>query len=80
MARSLPKSAIIRFKAEFGHKDVSLALEAAENVRVPMPLASLLSDRFLALMASGGGGLDWSALALIAKRDAGEQATLAPSE
>ena len=41
-----------------------------------MPLASLLADRFLALMAAGGGGLDWSALALIAKRDAGEDVKL----
>ncbi|MGZ8417483.1 MAG: hypothetical protein ACXWVQ_10975 [Methyloceanibacter sp.] len=31
-------------------------------------------------MAAGGGGLDWSALALIAKRDAGEQTTLVPPE
>ena len=43
-------------------------------------MASLLADRFLALMAAGGGELDWSALALIAKRDAGEQAKLVPSE
>jgi 3-hydroxyisobutyrate dehydrogenase-like beta-hydroxyacid dehydrogenase len=68
------------FKAELGYKDVQLALAAAKDLKVPMPLASLLSDRFLTLIASGGGGLDWSALALLAKRDAGEQATLAPSE
>ena len=68
------------FKAELGYKDVRLALSAAQGLEVPMPLASLLADRFLALMAAGGGGLDWSALALIAKRDAGEQTTLTPSE
>ena len=39
-----------------------------------MPLASLIADRFLALIAGGGGDLDWSALALVAKRDAGEDA------
>jgi len=33
-----------------------------------------------ALMAAGGGALDWSALALIAKRDAGEPTKLTPSE
>jgi 3-hydroxyisobutyrate dehydrogenase-like beta-hydroxyacid dehydrogenase len=68
------------FKAELGFKDVQLALEAAKDLKVPMPLASLLSDRFLTLIASGAGGLDWSALGLLAKRDAGEQATLAPSD
>ncbi|HXG77875.1 MAG TPA: NAD(P)-dependent oxidoreductase [Methyloceanibacter sp.] len=68
------------FKAELGHKDVSLALAAAEDLRVPMPLASLLADRFLALMASGAGDLDWSALALLAKRDAGGMGNLALPE
>jgi 3-hydroxyisobutyrate dehydrogenase-like beta-hydroxyacid dehydrogenase len=68
------------FKAELGYKEITLALSAAKDLKVPMPLASLLSDRFLTLITSGGGGLDWSALALIAKRDAGEQAPLAPSE
>jgi 3-hydroxyisobutyrate dehydrogenase-like beta-hydroxyacid dehydrogenase len=68
------------FKAELGYKDVQLALGAAKDLKVPMPLASLLADRFLALMAAGGGGLDWSALALIAKRDAGEQTKLVASE
>jgi 3-hydroxyisobutyrate dehydrogenase-like beta-hydroxyacid dehydrogenase len=68
------------FKAELGYKDVRLALSAAQALGIPMPLASLLADRFLALMAAGGGGLDWSALALIAKRDAGEDAKLALSE
>ena len=68
------------FKAELGYKDVRLALSAAQQLEVPLPLASLLADRFLALMAAGGGGLDWSALALIAKRDAGEQTMLVPPE
>lgn len=68
------------FKAELGYKDVRLALSAAQGLEVPMPLASLLADRFLALLAAGGGGLDWSALAMIAKRDAGEPTTLTPSE
>jgi len=54
------------FKAELGHKDMRLALSAAQQLQAPMPLASLLADRFLALMAAGGGALDWSALALIA--------------
>jgi 3-hydroxyisobutyrate dehydrogenase-like beta-hydroxyacid dehydrogenase len=68
------------FKAELGFKDIHLALSVAKDLKVPMPLASLISDRFLALLAGGGGALDWSALALLAKRDAGEPATLASSE
>ena len=68
------------FKAELGYKDMRLALSAAQTLEAPMPPASLLANRFLALIAAGGGGLDWSALALMAKRDAGEDITLAPSE
>ena len=68
------------FKAELGYKDVRLTLNAAQALEVSMPLASLLADHFLALLAAGGGGLDWSALALVAKRDAGEDVTLASSE
>lgn len=64
------------FKAELGYKDVQLALAAAKDLEAPMPMASLIADRFLALLASGGGGLDWSALALIAKRDAGQRVKL----
>jgi 3-hydroxyisobutyrate dehydrogenase-like beta-hydroxyacid dehydrogenase len=61
------------FSAELGYKDVGLALNAAREMKVPMPLASLISDRFV---ASRGGDLDWSALALIAKRDAGGETPL----
>ena len=68
------------FRAELGYKDVQLALKAAKDLLVPMPMASLISDRFLALIAGGGGSLDWSALGLLAKRDAGETTTLEPSE
>jgi 3-hydroxyisobutyrate dehydrogenase-like beta-hydroxyacid dehydrogenase len=59
------------FAAPLGLKDVRLALAAAEDLRVPMPLASLLRDRFLALIAQGGENLDWSAIGQLAARDAG---------
>ena len=39
------------FAAPLGAKDIRLTLAAAEGLRVPMPLASLLHDRFLALLA-----------------------------
>ncbi len=58
------------FAAVLGLKDIGLALAAAEDLRVPMPLASLLRDRFLALLAQGGEQLDWSAIGGLAARDA----------
>jgi 3-hydroxyisobutyrate dehydrogenase-like beta-hydroxyacid dehydrogenase len=59
------------FAAPLGLKDIRLALAAAEDLRVPLPIASLLRDRFLALLAGGAEDLDWSALARLAARDAG---------
>jgi 3-hydroxyisobutyrate dehydrogenase-like beta-hydroxyacid dehydrogenase len=60
------------FAAPLGHKDIRLALAAAETLRVPMPLASLLHDRFLRLFAQGGEKLDWSAIGGLASQDAGQ--------
>jgi 3-hydroxyisobutyrate dehydrogenase-like beta-hydroxyacid dehydrogenase len=60
------------FAAPLGFKDIKLALAAAETLRVPMPLCSLLHDRFLRLLAAGGEGLDWAAIGGLAARDAGE--------
>jgi 3-hydroxyisobutyrate dehydrogenase-like beta-hydroxyacid dehydrogenase len=60
------------FAAPLGFKDIRLTLAAAETLRVPMPLGSLLRDRFLTLLAQGGEGLDWSAIGQLAAKDAGE--------
>jgi hypothetical protein len=43
---------------------------AAEEMCVPMPLASLLNDRFLTLLAHGGDKLDSSAIGDLAAKDA----------
>jgi 3-hydroxyisobutyrate dehydrogenase-like beta-hydroxyacid dehydrogenase len=59
------------FAAELGLKDVRLVLEAGEALQVPLPIASLLRDRFLALLAQGGGTLDWSAVGSLAAWEAG---------
>jgi len=59
------------FAAPLGHKDVRLLLAAAESLRVPMPIGSLLNDRFLRLLAQGGESLDWSAISQLAAADAG---------
>lgn len=61
------------FAAPLGQKDVRLTLAAAEKLRVPMPIASLLRDRFLSLLARGGENLDWSAVGDLARQDAGER-------
>jgi 3-hydroxyisobutyrate dehydrogenase-like beta-hydroxyacid dehydrogenase len=51
------------FKLSLGLKDISLALQTADASQMPMPLASLLHDHFLAAVAKGRGGLDWTGLA-----------------
>jgi 3-hydroxyisobutyrate dehydrogenase-like beta-hydroxyacid dehydrogenase len=65
------------FAAPLGYKDIRLTLAAAESLRVPMPLASLLHDRFLRLFAQGGEKLDWSAIGGLATQDAGDHQTAA---
>jgi len=59
------------FAAPLGQKDIRLVLAAAEDLRVPMPIASLLRDRFLTLLAEGGDSLDWAAIGALAAKDAG---------
>jgi 3-hydroxyisobutyrate dehydrogenase-like beta-hydroxyacid dehydrogenase len=60
------------FAAPLGHKDIRLTLAAAEALRVPMPFASVVHDRFLTLLAHGGEGLDWSAIGSLAAKDSGQ--------
>jgi 3-hydroxyisobutyrate dehydrogenase-like beta-hydroxyacid dehydrogenase len=67
------------FAAPLGHKDIRLTLAAAESLRVPMPLAGLLHDRFLRLFAQGGEKLDWSAIGGLATQDAGDRQTATAS-
>jgi 3-hydroxyisobutyrate dehydrogenase-like beta-hydroxyacid dehydrogenase len=59
------------FAAPLGHKDIRLVLEAAEGLQVPLPVASLLRDRLLTLLANGGEHLDWSAVGALAAWEAG---------
>jgi hypothetical protein len=42
-----------------------------EELRAPMPLANLLRDRFLTLLAQNGSELDWSAIGALPAKDAG---------
>ncbi len=59
------------FTLPLGMKDNALVLAAAQTASVPMPIASLVRDQFLAAMAAGLSGSDWSAIARIAFRNAG---------
>lgn len=63
------------FAATLGLKDVRLALAAGEELRVPLPIASLVRDKFLTLIARGGGELDWSALSTVADWESGAEPT-----
>lgn len=58
------------FKLKLGFKDVSLALQAADDARVGLPFAGAIREAMLEALAAGDGDLDWSALAKVAARRA----------
>ena len=59
------------FAAPLGLKDMRLVGQSAEALRVPMPLLSLLRDHLLQTIAQEGEDVDWSAIALAIKKNAG---------
>src|SRR6201993_727129 len=59
------------FAVPLGQKDIRLVLAAAEEPNVPLPIPSLLRDRFLTLLANGAADLDWSAVGGLAAWEAG---------
>ena len=59
------------FRLPLGFKDNRLLLAAAEEGAVPMPMASLIHDRFVAALAQGLDEVDWSAIARITYQNAG---------
>lgn len=61
------------FAAPLGQKDIRLTLQAAEALAVPMPVASVLRDRFLTLAAHKREHLDWAAIGYLAAVDAGAE-------
>lgn len=61
----------VGFALPLGFKDVRLVLQAADSRAVPMPIASLLHDRFVAALARGYEQKDWSVLGRVAAEDAG---------
>lgn len=59
------------FAMPLGHKDVSLALKSAEQLRVPMPLATLLKNHLLESLAKGREGWDWAGFSAVLRESAG---------
>ncbi len=59
------------FLLPLGLKDVRLVLQAAEAANVPMPIASVVRDRFITAMARGNQEKDWSVIGRVAAEDAG---------
>jgi 3-hydroxyisobutyrate dehydrogenase-like beta-hydroxyacid dehydrogenase len=59
------------FLLPLGLKDIRLVLQAAESASVPMPIASVLRDRFITAMARGNQEKDWSVIGRVAAEDAG---------
>ncbi len=59
------------FALPLGLKDVRLVLQAAEAASVPMPIASVMRDRFITAMARGNQDKDWSVIGRVAAEDAG---------
>ena len=53
------------FALRLGLKDIRLGLEAASELEVPMPFASVLRDHFLTALAHGQENMDWSSVGKI---------------
>jgi 3-hydroxyisobutyrate dehydrogenase-like beta-hydroxyacid dehydrogenase len=59
------------FKATLGLKDLRLALAAAGELAVPLPVASVVHDSLLSAIAHGDGDKDWTVLGGVARQRAG---------
>ncbi|HKT46016.1 MAG TPA: NAD(P)-dependent oxidoreductase [Candidatus Acidoferrales bacterium] len=61
----------VGFTTKLAFKDNRLVLQAAEAAAVPMPIASVVHDRFVTAIARGNASKDWSVLGRLAAEDAG---------
>jgi 3-hydroxyisobutyrate dehydrogenase-like beta-hydroxyacid dehydrogenase len=59
------------FAATLGLKDLRLVLQAANDAGVPLPIASVVRDRFQSAIGRGNAEKDWSVIAKLAAEDAG---------
>jgi 3-hydroxyisobutyrate dehydrogenase-like beta-hydroxyacid dehydrogenase len=61
----------VGFDLVSGLKDVQLMLQASTDTRVALPYASVIREKFLAAIANGMGGKDWSAIYEVTRMNAG---------
>jgi 3-hydroxyisobutyrate dehydrogenase-like beta-hydroxyacid dehydrogenase len=66
------------FALALGLKDVNLVLGAGEELRVPLPLASLVRERMLTALARGRERFDWSGFASVIREAAGLEPVRGP--
>lgn len=59
------------FAAPLGLKDMRLAGQSADQLRVPMPVLNVLRDHLLQTIAVEGEDVDWSGIGLTIARNAG---------
>ncbi len=59
------------FPLSLGLKDASLTVEDGEAFGVPMPVGTIIRDKFLAGLERGYNDFDWGALGRVAADDAG---------
>jgi 3-hydroxyisobutyrate dehydrogenase-like beta-hydroxyacid dehydrogenase len=59
------------FAAPLGLKDMRLAGQSAESLRVPMPLLGVLRDHLLQAIATEGSDIDWSGIGAAVRKNAG---------
>jgi len=57
--------------ARLALKDNRAITAAAEKFGAPLPFASILHDRLVALIAQGDGEIDYAAISMLVRRDAG---------
>ena len=62
------------FRSRFHYKDLNIIMETATSLQVPLPATALAHELFTALMATGRGELDHSAVLNIIEDMAGVQA------
>ena len=62
------------FKSKFHYKDLNIIMDTARRLQVPLPATAVAHELFTALMASGGGDLDHSAIIKVIEAMAGVEA------
>lgn len=59
------------FRVDLQHKDLGIALNAAGEKRIPLPVTAIVKQMYQSLRAAGEGDLDHSALLKVVERAAG---------